>query len=54
MVAGLGRDAVAAARVAGCPWRRVRLREREDAIGRFQMEAGWKSDGWDGGGVWLC
>jgi hypothetical protein len=37
---GLGRDAVAAARMAGCPWRRVRLREREDAIGRFRMEAG--------------
>jgi hypothetical protein len=39
---GLGRDAGAAARMAGCPWRRVRLleREREEAIGRFRMEAG--------------
>jgi hypothetical protein len=38
MEAGAG----AAARMAGCPWRRVRLREREreEAIGRFRMEAG--------------
>jgi hypothetical protein len=39
---GVGWDAGAAVRMAGCLWQRVRLREREreEAIGRFQMEAG--------------
>jgi hypothetical protein len=46
---GWGRDAGAAVCMVGCPWRRVRLREREreEAIG---WRRGWKSDGRDGGG----
>jgi hypothetical protein len=53
MAAGLGRDAGAAARMAGCPWRRVRVRERGNRTvsdggevdnRTIEMEAG----------AWLC
>jgi hypothetical protein len=54
MEAGAG----AVARMAGCPWRRVRLRERERERGNqmIGMDAGLmrQSDGRNGGGAWLC